>query len=161
MDNNLEERKDLQQSESLKYIMEVCNAYSHNYQNELELRALQELSVDQTTLWGYIILRREIMEGGFVQLIHNGYGKFFFENPFAAMLKQWGLRDLSKLVYEARKLYWKFGNEIVKDCTDEEFMAMFEKYEKFDKYDDDFVENEQAFTDEVANYVKNNEDSFK
>ena len=41
-----------------------------------------------------------------------------------------------------------------------EFMAMFEQYSDFDDYDDEFVENEEAWTAAVAQYVDNNIDDF-
>ena len=37
----------------------------------------------QHTLLGYHFFREEVMEGGFVQLIQNGYGPYIFDNPFA------------------------------------------------------------------------------
>lgn len=37
----------------------------------------------QHSLLGYHFLREEINEGGFVQLIQNGFGPYIFDNPFA------------------------------------------------------------------------------
>ena len=37
---------------------------------------------------------------------------------------------------------------------------MFEQYSDFDDYDDEFVENEEAWTAAVAQYVDNNIDDF-
>ena len=59
--------------------------------DELTQEAMQVLSPDQITLWGYVILRDELCDGGFIQLIHNGYGPFFFLNPFAKAMRLWGL----------------------------------------------------------------------
>ena len=56
---------------------------------ELTQESIVELNSDQVTLLAYIILRDEVMDGGFVQLIHNGYGLFIFKNPFAKALKNW------------------------------------------------------------------------
>ena len=118
------------------------------------------LNSEQVTLLGYAMLREEVMDGGFVQLIHNGYGPFFFRNPFAYAIKQWGLADLSKLIYKAKKLYMKKGNEIEKDCTDEAFMALFEQFPEFDALDDIFVENEEEWTECVAQYVDEHIENF-
>ena len=115
---------------------------------------------DQITLLAYFLLRDEVMDGGFVQLIHNGYGGFIFKNPFAKAMKMWGLRDLSKMIYDVHTLYAKHHEEIEKECTDDEFMALFEQFPDFDEYDDDFVENEEKWTSEIAHYVDDNIDSF-
>lgn len=120
---------------------------------ELTAETMAQLNVSQITLMGYEILQREVMDGGIIQLIHNGYGGFIFLNPFAKLLRDWGLRDLSKMLFDCKKLYLKYHEQIEHECTDEEFMAMFEKFPAFDDFDDKFVENEEQFTAMVAAYV--------
>jgi len=120
---------------------------------ELTAENMQQLNADQLTLLAWEILHEEVMDGGFVQLIHNGYGPFIFKNPFAKAVKLWGLRDLSKLVYDAHTLYVKYGDEITRDCTDEEFMAMYEQYPEFDELDDLFIENEEEWTQQIERYI--------
>lgn len=127
---------------------------------ELTQESIVELNSDQVTLLAYVILRDEVMDGGFVQLIHNGYGLFIFKNPFAKALKNWGLKDLSRLIYNVHTLYVKYHAEIEKECDDDEFMAMFERFPEFDEYDDDFVENEEQWTDEIAHYIDSHIDNF-
>lgn len=127
---------------------------------ELSADNMGLLNADQITLLAYHILHEEVMDGGFVQLIHNGYGPFIFLNPFAKALRQWGVKDLSKLIYEGHTLYLKYGAEIEKDCTDEEFMALFECFEEFDELDDAFVEGEEEWTALVAQYVDEHIDRF-
>ena len=123
---------------------------------QLTAEAMGELNSDQLTLLAYDALHEEVMDGGFVQLIHNGYGGFIFRNPFAKAVKQWGLRDLAKLVYNAGALYARHHEEIERDCSDEEFMALFERFPEFDDLDDEFVENEEEWTAAVAHYVDEN-----
>ena len=127
---------------------------------ELNAENMVELNVNQITLLAYDILHEEVMDGGFVQLIHNGYGGFIFQNPFAKVLKLWGLRDLSKLVYSGRALYFEHKDELEKDCTDEEFMALFERFPAFDDLDDDFVEHEEEWTEQIAMYVDEHINDF-
>ena len=121
---------------------------------------MQELTTDQLTLIAYVWLRDEVMDGGFVQLIHNGYGPFIFDNPFAKMMKEWGIRDLSKLIYAAGKEYRNCKAEIERDCDDEEFMALFEHFPAFDDLDDSFVENEEEWTSMIAHYLDEHLDNF-
>lgn len=127
---------------------------------ELTAENMSELNADQITLIAYMYLREEVMDGGFVQLIHNGYGSFIFENPFAKMIKIWGIKDLSKLIYATGKLYWEHGEDIEKECDDDEFMALFEKHPEFDEFDDAFIENEEQWTALIAHYIDENIEKF-
>ena len=107
----------------------------------------------QHTLLGYHILREELNVGGFVQLIQNGYGPYIFDNPFAKVMRLWGVGDLSKLVYAAKKIYDSHRDDLERERTDEEFMAMYEQYEAFDELEDEFLEKEEEYTALVAGYV--------
>ena len=120
---------------------------------ELNEETIQEINAQQITLLAYHILRDEVMDGGFVQLIHNGYGPFIFKNPFDKAIRAWGLADLCSLIRKVHKLYNRFHEEIERECSDEEFMAMFEQMPEFDEFDDRFVENEEEWTTQVARYV--------
>lgn len=120
---------------------------------ELSAETMAELNADQVTLLAWDTLHEEVMDGGFVQLIHNGYGPFIFKNPFAKAVKLWGLRELSKLVYDAHTLWLKHREEIERELTDDEFMALFEQMPEFDDLDDQFVENEEEWTSVIAHYI--------
>ena len=127
---------------------------------QLTAENMGQLNADQITLLAWDVLHEEVMEGGFVQLIHNGNGPFIFKNPLAKALKLWGMRDLSKLIYEGHTLYVKYGEAIERDCTDEEFMALFEQYPEFDDLDDAFIEQEEAWTGQIARYIDEHIERF-
>ncbi|WP_315547400.1 DMP19 family protein [Prevotella koreensis] len=143
-----------------EFIQGFVDAIYKSIGGELTQEMMQELNSDQITLLAYIVLREEVMNGGFVQLIHNGYGSFIFKNPFAKAVKAWGMKDLCRMVYDVHTLYAKYHDEIEKDCTDDEFMAMFEQYPEFDDYDDGFVENEERWTEDIAHYIDSNIEKF-
>lgn len=122
---------------------------------------MEELSADQQTLLAWDTMHEEVMDGGFVQLIYNGYGPYIFKNPFAkALNKLWHMRELSKLVYEAHTLYAKYGKDIEKELTDDAFMALYEQMPEFDDLDDQFVLNEERYVNDVAQYVDENLEKF-
>ncbi len=127
---------------------------------ELTAETMGQLNSDQVTLLAWNTLHEEVMDGGFVQLIHNGYGPFIFKNPLAKALKLWGLRELSKLIYEAHTLYNKYGQQLERDCTDDEFMALFEQFPEFDDMDDQFVEEEEVWTEQIARYIDEHIERF-
>ena len=127
---------------------------------ELTAETMAELNADQMTLLAWQTLHDEVMDGGFVQLIYNGYGPFIFKNPLAKVLRMWGLRDLSKLIYEGHTLWLKHREQIERDLSEEEFMALFEQLPEFDNLDDTFVENEEQWTSDIAHYVDEHIDRF-
>ena len=135
------------------FLSAVHDAILEAVGGEVNGETLPLLSGEQTTLLAYFILREEVMDGGFIQLIHNGYGPFIFLNPFAKAMRLWGAHEFSKLVYKGRKLFERYGDELTADCTDEEFMALFEKYPEFDDLDDAFIEMEEEVTHTIAHYV--------
>ena len=107
----------------------------------------------QHTLLGYHFFREEVMEGGFVQLIQNGYGPYIFDNPFAKAMRMFGAKEFSKLIYEAKKIYDAHRADLEKECTEEEFMAMYEQYEAFDELEEVYLEMEEQVTALIASYV--------
>lgn len=142
------------------FIKVVSDAILNSIGGKLTCDNMSELNADQITLIAYTVLRDEVMDGGFVQLIYNGWGPFFFNNPFAKAIRLWGLTDLAPLINKANRLYKKHRADIEKDYTDDEFMELFERFPDFDDLDDKFVENEEQWTNRIAFYVDDNLDKF-
>ena len=127
---------------------------------DLTAENMGELNADQITLLSWEILHDELMDGGFVQLIYNGYGPFIFKNPFAKALRQWEMREPSKLVYDAHTLWLKHRERIEKEMSNEEFMALFEQFPDFEDLDDKFIENEEVWTEDIAHYIDDHLEKF-
>ena len=142
------------------FVGAFVNAINDAIGGTLTAETMAELNADQITLLAWDILHKEVMDGGFVQLIHNGYGAFIYKNPFAVAMKGWGLIELCRMIRKSHALYNKYHEEIEKDCTDEEFMALFERMSEFDDFDDKFLENEEQWTDEIAHYIDDNIEKF-
>ena len=118
------------------------------------------LSGMQHTLLGYRLFCEEVGEGGFVQLIQNGYGPYIFLNPFAKAMRLMGAKEFSKLVYAARKIYEENREDLERECSEDEFMAMYERYEVFDDLEERFMEMEEEVTGQVARYVDEHLEEF-
>ena len=72
---------------------------------EINSETMPLLNGHQHSLLGYHFFREEVNEGGFVQLIQNGYGPYIFDNPFAKAMRLFGAKNFSKLVYAAKEIY--------------------------------------------------------
>lgn len=142
------------------FVEAIAGAIREHIGGELNAETMALLNADQITLLGYLSLREEVMDGGFIQLIHNGWGPFFFRNPFDFAVKQWGLNDLCALMRRVKKKYLVYNDEIEADMTDDEFMALYEEFSVFDDFDDEFVSNEENYTNQVACYLDDHLSSF-
>lgn len=111
------------------------------------------LTGEQHALLSYQIFREEVMSGGFCQLIQNGYGAYIFDNPFAKAMRLWGAKDFSKLVYKAKEVYDANREELERERTEDEFMAMYEQFEVFDEMEEAYFEMEELVTTQIAEYV--------
>ena len=127
---------------------------------EINAGTMPLLNGYQHSLLGYYFFREEINEGGFIQLIQNGYGPYIFDNPFAKAMRLFGVKEFSKLVYSAKKIYDENRADLEKDCDEDEFMAMYEKYEAFDELEEKFMETEELVTAQIAEYVDNHIEDF-
>lgn len=142
------------------FIQVFTGAYKKVINGMLTAESMPLLTGEQHSLLAYQIFRDELMEGGFCQLIQNGYGGYIFANPFAKVMRLWGVGDLSKLVYAARKIYDEHREDLERVRTDDEFMAMYEQYEAFDELEEEFLEKEEEYTALIAGYVDEHLDLF-
>ena len=57
-----------------------AQAYLSLGNGEITAEVMQQLNGDQITLLAYHVFHEEMMDGGFCQLIQNGYGPFIFKS---------------------------------------------------------------------------------
>ncbi len=138
-----------------EFIQVFTDAYKGVLGEDFSAENMRLLTGEQHTLLAYSIFREEVMEGGFCQLVQNGYGAYIFDNPFAKAMRLWGAVDFSKLLYKAKKIYDDYREDLERERTDEEFMAMYETYEAFDDLEEEYLEKEESITALLAEYVDN------
>ncbi len=92
-----------------EFIQVFTDAYKGVLGEDFSAENMRLLTGEQHTLLAYSIFREEVMEGGFCQLVQNGYGAYIFDNPFAKAMRLWGAVDFSKLLYKAKKYMMTTG----------------------------------------------------
>lgn len=142
------------------FIQVFTNQYKQTIGDAFTAESMRLLTGEQHSLLAYQIFRDEIMEGGFCQLIQNGYGGYIFDNPFAKVMRLWGAEPFSKLIYKAKKIYDAERADLERERTEEEFMAMYEMYEAFDELEEAYFEMEEEVTTCVAAYVDDHLELF-
>ncbi len=143
-----------------EFLKVFTDAYLQTIGGEITAENMGLLNGYQHTLLAFRFFTDEVREGGFVQLIQNGYGGYVFDNPTAKALKMMGATGLSKILYKAKEIYDKHRTELERDTTEEEFMAMYEKFEQFDELEEKYMEIEEEQTALIAQYVDENLEDF-
>ena len=143
-----------------EFLAVFTDAYWNAMGGELTAESMALLNGHQNALLGYSLFRNEMNDGGFVQLIQNGYGGYFFDNPFAKAMRLFGAKPLSKLIYAAKKIYDENKEALERETTDEEFLSMYVDFEVFDDLEEEFFLMEEEATNAIAHFVDENLELF-
>jgi len=138
-----------------EFLQVFTNAYLEALDGKITADNMQLLNGSQHTLLAHRFFQDEMRDGGFVQLIQNGYGGYIFENPFAKAIKQFGAAELAKLIYKAKEIYDPNKTVLERETTDEEFNAMYVDFEVFDDLEELYFDIEEQQTALIAAYVDN------
>lgn len=139
-----------------EFLKVFTDAYLDAIGGEINAENLEQLNGYQHTLLALRFFSDEVNEGGFVQLIQNGYGGYIFDNPVAKALKQMGAKGLSKILYKAKEIYDAHRAELERETTEEEFNAMYVDFEQFDELEEKFFYTEEEEIALIAQYVDEN-----
>jgi len=137
-----------------EFLQIFTDAYLDAVGGELNEGNMGLLNGSQHTLLAYHFFTKEMGEGGFVQLIQNGYGGYIFSNPFAKAMKQFGATELAKLIYKAKEIYDPNKVKLERETTDEEFNALYVEFEVFDDLEEIYFDIEEKQTVFIAAYVE-------
>ena len=136
-----------------EFLNVFTDAYLQAIGGQLTPENMPLLNGNQHTLLAFRFFTDEVREGGFVQLIQNGYGAYIFDNPFAKAIRLFGAKELSKLIYRAKEIYDAHRSELERETTDEEFNALYVDFEAFDDLEEIYFDIEEEQTALIASYV--------
>lgn len=134
------------------------------YENMLHSEGAEEIveqfNPEQHTLLAFNYLYAQVTNGGFLQLIQNGYGEYVFNNSNSATLKNWGATQIAAIMDSAEKIYEKHKTELEKERTIEEFSKLYEEFTGFETLDNKFYEVMDSEVEIIKSYVENNLNQF-
>ncbi len=143
-----------------EFLKVFTDAYLDELGGDITNDNIDKLNGYQHTLLALRFFSEEVNVGGFVQLIQNGYGGYVLDNPTAKSLKLMGAKGLSKILYKAKDIYDANREELERETTEEEFMAMYVDFEQFDELEEKYFYIEEEETTIVAQYVDENIEDF-
>lgn len=121
---------------------------------------MSQFSSEQHTLLAFNALYGDVANGGFIQLIQNGYGEYIFDNPFSEHIKKWGAVEIGKIVEDAKVIYNQHKDNLEKETDLTGFSKMYEEFTEFEPLDDWFYEVMDDEVEIIRKYVEDNLDHF-
>ena len=138
-----------------EYLYEILSIYDPVWYAESQ-KFLENFSDDQIALFIYGTLHGQVMNGGFLQLIFNGYAPYVFASPLASTLRAWGASSTADLIDAIADVCLQVDRSLrdVDKSNLESFTNLYTQYPEFSNYDNAFCENDGM--KEVKAYVSEN-----
>jgi hypothetical protein len=121
---------------------------------------LKQFNRYQHTLLAFNYLYGEVNNGGFIQLIQNGYGKYIFDNPFIESLRVFGACNTADVIEKAKKIYTAKRTALEKETTLKEFSELYKKHPEFEQTESEFhlyIDND---TQKIKEFILANPNKF-
>lgn len=118
----------------------------------------EELSQGQQMLICYDYIQNHVLQGGFIQLIQNGYVNMLVPMP------QWltiaGAEQMALLIDEALQVYVPNKDELEQELSVEEFAKLYDQFPQFRELDDRFTALHEPTVQKMLLYATHHIDEF-
>lgn len=119
---------------------------------------IESLSPGQELLIRYDYVRMQVLQGGFIQLIQNGYIDLLLAMP--QMLTQVGAPEMAQLLDDVLKVFSLNYEGLSKETTVEEFAKLYEEYTEFQDLDAKFAQYNPSAEKAIVSYALRFPDEF-
>lgn len=119
---------------------------------------LDELSEEQQLLLSFDYVRQQVGQGGFIQLIQNGYIGLLPQMP--GWLYNLQDEEMAKVIDDVLKVYVLNHEMLDKTTTVEEFALLYEELKEFEIIDERFHAAADATRDKILNYATGHTGEF-
>lgn len=119
---------------------------------------IETLSPGQELLIRYDYVRMQVLQGGFIQLIQNGYVNLLLAMP--QMLQQIGAPEMAQLLDDVLKVYALNIDDLSKETTVEEFAKLYQEFIEFEELDKRFAEHNANAEKAIVSYALRFPDEF-
>lgn len=156
---SLSELISLQEQDQTEAIFEqlVLPLHEELYKKQ-DFNFIETLSPGQELLIRYDYVRMQVLQGGFIQLIQNGYVNLLLSMP--QMLKQVGSPKMAQLLDDVLKVFSLNYEGLSKETSVEEFAKLYEEYTEFEELDARFATENAATEKSIVAYALRFPDEF-
>jgi hypothetical protein len=156
---SLSELVQLQEKNEIEAIFDklVLPLHEELYKKQ-DFTFIETLSPGQELLIRYDYVRMQVLQGGFIQLIQNGYIDLLLAMP--QMLTQIGAPEMAQLLDDVLKVFSLNFEGLSKETTVEEFAKLYEEYTEFEELDAKFVQYNPNAEKAIVSYALRFPDEF-
>jgi hypothetical protein len=119
-----------------------------------------EFNAEQNVLMAYNLFDGQVCNGGFIQLIENGYGPYVFDSPLSEHLRDWGLAKTADLIDQARTFYLPKREILERKKTLAEFAKLYQEHPEFDPLDSEYYEIVDSERELIKEYIQEHLSDF-
>ena len=144
------------------FLFAILDLYYDEMEKNGEKSVFSRVNDHQAILLIFNDLYGQVTNGGFVQLIYNGYGFSVFESEFINLLEPIGITKIQNILERTKILYQKYHEkfENVNRENWDEFAALYEECPEFEALDEEFYEVMDAEVSILKNFVEKNLSDF-
>ncbi len=117
-----------------------------------------ELSPGQQLLISYDYVRSQVEQGGFIQLIQNGYIGLLPAMP--AWLQVVGAHEMAQVLDNVLKIYVQHRDILGKERSVEEFALLYNEFKELEQSDADFIRLNEPTVRLIMDYAGHHPEEF-
>lgn len=119
---------------------------------------MDDLSEGQQLLLSYDYIQMQVLQGGFIQLIQNGYIGLLPTMPQWLMVV--GCNEVAKVIDDVLKVYVLNREAMERKTTVEEFAQLYNEFREFEALDETFHKEHPKTMDTLLKYAVHHHNEF-
>lgn len=152
-------RSDLENTKTDEEYLQVIFSKYNEVWKSAPNRLMEFFSEEQISLLIYSILHDQVYNGGFLQLLFNGYANYIFGSPLSQSLREWGAVIVAEQIESIAQRCLDVSSEMnTEDKTLENLSDSYNKYPEFEAYDKQFYINDGSA--EIKTYISDHLSDF-
>ena len=136
-----------------EYLHLVVEAYERLASPSTLLAKLDSFTNEAAVLLLFSTLKGQVENGGFIQLIQNGYGPAIFDSPLGPDLARWGASQTAELLDQARAIYQAHRAYLERPRALAEFLTLYKEFTQFELLENQFYDLAAGQTASVRAYA--------
>ncbi len=135
--------------------VELISLLDKEYENH------DTLNIFQHTIQALSLLDRQVRNGGYIQLIHNKFGEYIFENAWTEPLAYMGAGKLAGNLSAAKTLYVKHVQELEREMSLKEFSGLYDKFPAIEALHQQYLSIIDDELQHIQKFIENNYQYFE